>query len=456
MYSIYQSIDHERLLEIILQQGIDYADIRYVENIIDSVLIKDYKKQNEKNLLDVGTGFRLLHKGKEHFFSTNTYDNLGSSVQKLSKNITQYSSSERTTNLYETAAHTSTVKIPAKDQVLANYDDSPDELLSSVSQILIQYLPPDLHFEMLFQLNTLNKHYLSSDDIKVEQDYSVGTLVLSLFSKQNTRTQAFGGIDNGTLNYQYLETEIKQAIQELKDLDRAKLVKKGTYDVVLSHDMAWTLTHETIGHGAEADSVLEDKSFLGGLLGKKVADFSINIIDDPHIRTAGWLEFDDEGTKSTGSIVVEEGILNDYLHSRITALQMGSIPTGNARSESYLDPPVPRQTNTFIEPQDMSHEELLEQIKNGIYVGASNEASVSMYTGEYSLNAQIMYTIKNGEIHKPLNFGLLQGQALETLYNVVGVGKLLKSYPAICYKKNSKVAMGMISPEIAVNDIRVI
>jgi len=103
-------------------------------------------------------------------------------------------------------------------------------------------------------------------------------------------------------------------------------------------------------------------------LGKVFGGSHLNIIDSasrPGLR--GSFKYDDEGTRSTKTYLIREGKLTGRLHSRETAAKMHEKPTGNARAINYRHPPIVRMTNTYIEPGECSFEDMIADIKDGVY-----------------------------------------------------------------------------------------
>ena len=219
--------------------------------------------------------------------------------------------------------------------------------------------------------------------------------------------------------------------------------------------MAWTCLHEVLGHSLEADNVLSGRSFSAGMLGMKLAPSVVSVIDDPYIETVGYYEYDSEGIKGRGTLLVDEGILVDFLHSRETAAAMDSEPTSNYRAFSFEFLPQVRMSNFFFEPKDHSEEELFESVKDGIYIGEGLAGSAEPQTGEYNFDAQYGRKIENGE---PTDYILqfqISGKMIETLSKIDSVGDRLLAQPGSCVKNNQRVFVGSVCPKIAVSEMRV-
>ena len=181
----------------------------------------------------------------------------------------------------------------------------------------------------------------------------------------------------------------------MKLLD-APSVQGGKYTVVLNPKMAGVFIHEAFGHLSEADFVYEnDRMKALMVLGKRFGPDALHIIDDgsiPGLR--GSHKYDDEGTRTQKNYLIKEGTLVGRLHSRETAAKMGEQPTGNARAISYHTEPIVRMTNTYIDQGDASFEDIIKDIKLGVYAldAFGGQTTMEMFT----FSAAYGYMIRDG------------------------------------------------------------
>ncbi len=219
-----------------------------------------------------------------------------------------------------------------------------------------------------------------------------------------------------------LQDEARNIARRAVALLSAPHVKGGTYTVVLDPILAGVFVHEAFGHLSEADHVYENPQLREIMvLGRKFGGKHLNIIDGaavPGLR--GSYKYDDEGTSATKTYLIQEGILNSRLHSRETAARMGEKPTGNARAINYQFPPIVRMTNTFIEPGKTSFEDMISDIKEGIYAREwyGGTTSLEMFT----FSAGEAYMIRNGKIAEMIKPIVLTGNVFTTLDNIDAVG----------------------------------
>ena len=198
---------------------------------------------------------------------------------------------------------------------------------------------------------TLRISAVAADDGEVQQ------AGLSLGSRGD-----FGAI---TGLHQQVEETAKHAVELLS----APQVKGGEYTVVLDPVLAGVFVHEAFGHLSEADHIYENERLREIMvLGKQFGGKELDIVDSaaiPDLR--GSYKYDDEGVPATKTYLIREGELVGRLHSRETAAKMDEAPTGNARAINYLYPPIVRMTNTYIEPGKTSFDEIIADIKEGVY-----------------------------------------------------------------------------------------
>jgi TldD protein len=205
---------------------------------------------------------------------------------------------------------------------------------------------------------------------------------------------------------------------------------------IVDPDMTGVLVHEAFGHASEADLVLAGESILDGRMGEKLGADDVTIFDDPNMEGAfGSFPYDDEGVRGGRKVLMEDGVLTAFIHSRETAGRMGLEPNGAARSQDHSSRPLVRMSNTCMEAGDMSHEELFEGVKEGIYLKGTRGGEVDPAKGTFQFGAQEAFLVEDGEVTRPLRDVALMGSILETLLNVDGIGKdFCLASPGFCGK----------------------
>jgi TldD protein len=177
----------------------------------------------------------------------------------------------------------------------------------------------------------------------------------------------------------------------------------GSMTVVLGPGWPGILLHEAIGHGLEGDFNRKGVSAFAGRIGQRVASELVTVVDDgtmPNRR--GSLNVDDEGTPTSRTVLIENGVLRGYLQDKLNARLMGMTPTGNGRRESYAHPPLPRMTNTFMLAGQDDPAEILRSVKHGLYAVAFGGGQVDITSGKFVFSASEAYLIEDGEITTPV------------------------------------------------------
>ncbi len=407
---------------------------------------------------DWGTGFELQHGNATGFFSTNEYDGVGTTLIDLAHQIKK-NNSLKITKIDK--VEKSIVKFQSdltKSGKLKEFEIESEVIINDING-LMQDIKSAAHYSIKLQELFFRKNFQSTDFLDITQAYSITLLNFELQSKFSsypiTLVDMMGGITNDDISWDKIQIKIDELSKCVNSLTQTYQPKPGKYDTVLIPDTSYSLAHETIGHGCEADQIINESSFLSNMIGHKATSSEITIVDDSHIHAAGWSEYDDEGTKTQGTLLIDEGILVNYLHTKKTAKLLGGFSTGNARATSYLSPAEPRQSNLFIEPKDHKLEELIEEIKNGLLIGPTLSASTSIYTGEFSIRAQYCREIVNGEIKQMLGPTTITGFAVETLNNVIAVGRETSTFPSKCMKDDSALFVGAIAPALALKGMQI-
>ena len=195
------------------------------------------------------------------------------------------------------------------------------------------------------------------------------------------------------------------------------------------------LAHEVMGHGAEADEVVKRRSFLTGLVGRKVASEQITMIDDGAVPGAyGSIPVDDEGTPSSRTTIIEEGVYRGYMHSLETAAEMGATPTGNGRAQDFARRVWVRMTNTFFDVGDWSIDEMVEDVDYGVLTEKMISGMEDPVGGGFEAKALRGFLIERGRITDMVRSLTLTGNALEILKTTDAVGNELRLDGGNCGK----------------------
>jgi TldD protein len=232
----------------------------------------------------------------------------------------------------------------------------------------------------------------------------------------------------------------------------------GEMDVVLGPGWPGVLLHEAVGHGLEGDFNRKGSSAFAGKIGERVAAKGVTVVDDGTFENRrGSLTIDDEGTPTSRTVLIEDGILKGYLQDRMNARLMGVAPTGNGRRESYAHRPMPRMTNTFMTAGDKDPGEILANLKNGVYAVNFGGGQVDITSGKFVFQCTEAYLVEDGKIKAPIKGATLIGDGPSALTRVTMIGNDLKLDDGVgtCGKGGQSVPVGVGQPTLYITGLTV-
>jgi len=230
----------------------------------------------------------------------------------------------------------------------------------------------------------------------------------------------------------------------------------GTMAVILSSEAGGTMIHEAVGHGLEADLALGGLSVYSGRMGEQVASPLITVIDDgtiPYKRGSAF--FDEEGTPTEKTVLIEKGILKSYMYDRLSAMKDKTASTGNGRRQSYRFKPIPRMTNTMIAPGHTEPEEIIHSLEKGLFVKKMGGGQVNTVNGDFVFEVTEGYLIEKGRIGSPVRGATLTGNGPEILKTIDMVGSDLGFGIGTCGKDSQGVPVADAQPTLRIPEITV-
>ena len=251
-----------------------------------------------------------------------------------------------------------------------------------------------------------------------------------------------------------VDEALRQALINLE----AEAAPAGEMEVVLGPGWTGILLHEAVGHGLEGDFNRKKTSTFAGRIGERVAAPGVTVVDDGTLPgRRGSLTVDDEGTPTSRTTLIEDGILKGYLQDRLNARLMGVAPTGNGRRESFACQPMPRMTNTFMLGGEHDPQEILATVKDGIYAVNFSGGQVDITSGKFVFNCTEAYRVKNGKVGAPLKNVALIGDGPTALTKVSMIGNDFALDPGIgvCGKGGQGVPVGVGQPTIKIDGMTV-
>jgi len=228
----------------------------------------------------------------------------------------------------------------------------------------------------------------------------------------------------------------------------------GVMSVLMDGTAGGTMIHEACGHSLEADIVQKDFSVFRDRTGQLVANPLVTIVDDATLPGRyGSYAFDDEGTSARETVLVENGILKNYLTDILSA-RVGGLPlSGNGRRESYRNQPIPRMSNTFIAPGETERGEMLDRVRRGLLVSKMGGGEVNPTSGDFVFYVSEGYLIENGKVGAAVKGATLTGNGPEALRKIIAVGRELVLDQGMCGKSGQGVPVTDGQPTLLIEDL---
>lgn len=452
-------------LEKILATGhsskIDFAELYLQHSQADSWSLEESKVKSVSSNITSGTGVRVVAGDKTGFCHTSNFDSQSlSDALAVAKSIeTHFHSDGQSMSLPDTGVR----QVYANYSPLVNFDENSIVTMLQELDAYTRALDPKIQFvELSFARQYEQVLVLSSDgvlaaDYRPLVRYNVRVIVADGSRRESGYSGAGGRRE---MNQKSIEEGFRQAIQHAVDeaiinLD-AQIMSAGTMPVVLGSGWPGVLLHEAVGHGLEADFNRKGTSIFANRIGEKVASTGCTVIDNgimPGRR--GSLQLDDEGTPGAKNVLIENGILRNYMQDRLNAALMKKPVTGNGRRQSYAHLPMPRMTNTYMLAGQHKRKEMIASVDKGIYAENFGGGQVDITSGNFVFNASLAYRIEKGKITHPVKGVSLIGNGPEVMQLISMVGDDLALDPGIgvCGKEGQSVPVGVGQPTLKVDKL---
>jgi len=286
--------------------------------------------------------------------------------------------------------------------------------------------------------------------------------VTVIMEEKGRREQGSAG-GGGRYGYAYFDDErlrqyARAAVHQARVNLSADPAPAGTMTVVLGPGWPGILLHEAIGHGLEGDFNRKGSSAFSGRMGQQVAAKGVTVVDDGTLPDRrGSLSIDDEGNPTSCTVLIEDGILTNYMQDALNARLMGMQPTGNGRRESFAHLPLPRMTNTYMLNGDKAPEEIIASVEKGLYAVNFGGGQVDITSGKFVFSTAEAYLIENGKVTRPVKGATLIGNGPDALTRVSMIGNDMALDPGVgtCGKDGQSVPVGVGQPTLRIDALTV-
>lgn len=441
-----------------MRAGAEFADV-FVEQTRQTVIVCDnHKLEQAATFWDSGIGIRVLANGRTAYGSTN--DLTRKSLLGLARMISRAVRVRRTSanpvvlterripSITAVQQHPSGTSLADKCTIVLRANEVAWKTGQQIQQVRILYR------------DTVRRVSIATSEGTLTEDEQVDTaLVAHAIAGDETGLQTGYEPAGGAIGFELFDETPPEEIAEraarraLRML-AARPAPAGTMPVILSAEAGGTMIHEAVGHGLEADIAGEGLSVYSGKKGQTVASSLISVVDDATLPTRrGSYTFDDEGTPSQRTVLIEDGILRNYLADRRTAHRFDLPLTGSARRQGYASPPVARMTNTFVLPGKGDPAAILRETPNGLFVRKMGGGQVNTINGDFIFEVQEGFLIDGGALGEPVRGATLIGNGPRVLMAIDRVGSDLGFSIGTCGKEGQDVPVSCGQPTIRIPEL---
>jgi TldD protein len=450
----------ERVLHQALRRGGDYAEVFVEDRTSTGISLDDRKVEELSSGHDRGAGIRVIIGETTGFAHTADLSESGllaaadaaAAVAREGGGGVREIALTRRSSLSPSPIQTmpSEVAKASKVELLFRADDAARSSGASIAQVSAGY--GDSRRRIL----VANSDGLLTGDDRVRTRFAVMCVA-----------SGDGGLQTGyqtlamTVGFELFElhsveevanTAARRAITKLS----ARPAPSGVVPIVIKNGTGGILFHEACGHGLEADHIAKDSSVYTGRVGEVVASPGVTLVDDGTLTSQwGSHAIDDEGRPAQRNVLIENGVLTDYMWDYVRARKEGRPSSGNGRRESYRHLPMVRMTNTLLLAGHDDPEEIVAQTPNGVYVAQLGGGQVNTATGDFVFGMTEAYLIEDGRITEPLRDANLIGNGPDVLAKIDAVGNDLDTCPGTCGKDGQSVPVGCGQPTLRVTGVTV-
>lgn len=430
-YMSFFGVTEENLRELIstaLSKGGEYADLFFEHSVINEVTLRDGEVNAAGTHIDYGVGIRVV-KGEKTGYAYSEITTMPL-MRKAALTAAQIADED-----------TATVNVTPQTKILGG--DNLYPIGKNWEETNIDYKIPYLQMlnEKIFSKdnktvkvigkiadsNTLVLFYNSNGEAYTDERPMINVVANCVMEDGKGRSETGGVSRSFRMGFEMLSEELMEEIaaevtSKTSFLFEASQPKGGAMPVVMGAGGSGILLHEAVGHAFEADFNRKGTSIFSDMMGQQVCNSNINIVDDGTLMVnRGSCNFDDEGIPGQKTYLVKDGILNSYLHDRISAKFYGVSPTGNGRRESFRYMPIPRMRATYMENGNCTEEELISQVKKGIYVDNFSNGQVQIGEGDFTFFVKSGYLIEKGKLTQPIKDVNIIGNGPKALEDITGV-----------------------------------
>jgi TldD protein len=452
----------QKVLAAAMSRGGDFADLYFEHTISNWLILEDGKVNRAYSDVALGVGIRTV-KGDQVGYGF-TQELTEDSMLKAASTAATIANAEAKKPAAKFEALEMKNYYPLKTLLTSVPIKSKLPLVQTVNDKCFAFSPLIIKVRAGFYDQQKRILVVTSEGIKAEdlqpRDYLFASVVAEKGGKRERAGWNLGGRKDFSFYTSAVVEEIaKKAVDHAVILFDAVQPPAGEMPVVLGTGDTGVLLHEAIGHGMEADFNRKKISTYSTMMGKKVAEPFVTILDDGTIpQLLGSIDVDDEATLGQKTVLVDKGILSSYMHDKISARYYKVKPTGNGRRESYQHYVQPRMRNTYMLAGPATPEDVIKSVKKGIYVQEVSNGQVKIGEGDFAFYVSQGKMIEDGKLTAPIKDVNIMGNGPKMLRNITMVAndlKMAEGGSGMCGKGGQAVPVSFGQPTCLVKSMTV-
>ena len=451
----------QRVLGAALRTGGDFAEVFVEDKRSSSARLDDGKVEELSSGRDRGAGIRVVVGETTGYAHTADLSESGlrSAAEAAAAAARGTGDGERVVALSRThtdpvnlvAIQPSDIAKSAKVALLTRADDAARSTAGSVKQVTARVA------DSRRRILVANSDGLLAEDDQVKTIFSVQVVAAGDTGMQTGYESCGYTIGWELFDRHDVEEHARRVAQQAITKLKARPAPSGVMPVVIGPGGGGVLFHEACGHGLEADHIAKGSSVFAGRMGEQVAAPLVTLVDDGTMAEEwGCFSIDDEGTPAQRNVLIQDGILTDYMWDFLRARKEGRGLSGNGRRQNYQYLPMVRMSNTYLLAGSDDPDAIVASTERGVYVKDLGGGQVNTATGDFVFGMSEAYLIEDGVVTDPIREGNLIGNGPEVLMKIDAVGTdFAMGRPGMCGKDGQGVPVGDGVPTLRVTELTI-
>jgi len=447
-----------------LDKGADFVELFEEETRNASVALKDKKIENATAGIEYGIGLRLLY-GTDVVYGYTGSDTRDALTQLLNALITARGETAIQKQKLKHQALPVIVHAPRMQEIRKHPRDAGQAaklpLLQKANAVGYSISPKVVQVAVSLADSHKKIEIANSDGLFIADERTRTRFSVSVTAESEGERFVAGESPGSLAGFEFFENIdiahfTRLAAERALRMLSAKYIEGKKMPIILGNGFGGVIFHEACGHPLETEAVRKKATPFADKVGQMIAHPNLTAIDDGTIFGSwGSIAIDDEGMPAQKTILIENGILKNFISDRVGALECNVPRTGSARRESYKYSPVSRMRNTYIAAGKNSLDEMLSGVREGLYAPKLGGGSVNPATGEFNFAVEEGYAIRDGKILEPVRGATLIGKGHEILPKISMVGSDLELTAGMCGASSGSVPVTVGQPTLKVDEMLV-